>query len=88
MTIQDAQIILMLFSKGMEDAEIKDEGLPEIIKAHNMAIRSLKAWDDILDVLKKKTYSKDGPWRRDAYFECIDLIEKKLQEVTRNERSD
>ena len=89
MTIQVEHIILILFSKGMEDgmedAEIKDEGLSAIIKAHNMAIRSLKAWDEIVEELadmEKEFETRHDCPRADTLKFAISIINKHLKGVT------
>lgn len=52
-------------------------------KSRKMAIRSLEAWNKVINMLKNWADAKVSPKQRDAYFDCIELIKQTMkQEVS------
>ena len=59
------------------------KALPDGIQAMETAIKSLEAWEKVINTLKNWSDAKVSPKQRDVYFDCIELIEQTMkQEVT------
>ena len=48
--------------------------------AYNLAIRSLDAWEKVINTLKNWSDAKVSPKQRDVYFDCIKLIEQTIKQ--------
>jgi len=56
------------------------------IEAFQAAIRSLEAWDKVINTLKNWADARISPKQRDICFDCIELIEQTIKwEVTDDE---
>lgn len=61
-----------------------EEARKAIKQAQKMAIRSLEMWDAILKTLRAYVNDSDIPSdAREAYADCINLIEESLKEVVK-----
>ena len=54
-------------------------------EAKQMAIRSLDAWDKVINTLKSWSDAKVSPKQRDVYFDCIKLIEQTIKQEVQND---